>query len=92
MPPPAKTPTVDETIAKAFDDFVSYGDKVRAASKHEKKKKEAQKVLEAKFEELQSDRMQLPDGRIIQRLAESRDMPAKPKHRQQWWKIFQAAE
>lgn len=88
----ANLPVVDDATAKTFDDYVAASAKVQAASKHDKKRKETHKTLLAKFDELQVDRFALPDGRVVQRTEEGRDMPAKKAHRQSWWKIFLASE
>jgi len=80
-------PTLGEELQAEWDRYLR--EKARAAKGYQAdaKAKEAKGTI---LEAMGAARMaRLPDGRIIQRLPKSRQMPSKPAHTQTWEELVE---
>jgi hypothetical protein len=83
-------PMLDDAAQEAFDRYQREKAKAAKAYQADQKAKEAKSaVLEAMGEARMA---RLPDGRVIQRLPRSRNMPSKPAHVQQWEDLLEFLE
>lgn len=73
---------LDAETADLFNKMLLAKSKAKRAYAEEKKARNCKAAVIAAMGEVMFAK--LPDGRVIQRVPRSRDMPAKPKHTQRW--------
>ena len=83
-------PTLDADAQRAFDVYEREKAKAAKAYAADAKAKDAKATVIAAMGDSRIAR--LPDGRLIQRLPRSRNMPAKGAHVQSWEELLEFVE